>query len=176
MDGCNEAQYKSPGGPTPRDSWRCRHALRFAACAMALALPALLNAGVNTWTGGRPAGTLDFGSSSFAPDPSDPNVLYAVFGPDIYRSGDGGRSWTRLGPLDPAGSFVDVLLVSPTSPSTLYASGAGRRPRRRVNAAAGTRRGRSWGSSAADRVDRADHCVARPVSCQSSESVVRLTL
>jgi photosystem II stability/assembly factor-like uncharacterized protein len=123
MNRSDRTQRCSPGGPTPRGSCRCRHALRFAACAMALALPALLNAGVNTWTGGRPAGTLDFGSNSFAPDPSDPNVLYAVFGPDIYRSGDGGRSWTRLGPLDPVASFVDVLLVSPVSASTLYASG-----------------------------------------------------
>lgn len=123
MNRSDRTQRFSPGGPTPRVSCRRRHVLRFAACAMALALPALLNAGVNTWTGGRPAGTLDSGSSSFAPDPSDPDVLYAAFGPDIYRSGDGGRSWMRLGPLDPVASVVNVLLVSPASPSTLYAAG-----------------------------------------------------
>ncbi len=123
MDGCDEVQYNSPDGQISRVSIRRRRALRFAACALALTLPALLNAGVNTWTGSRPAGTLDSGSSSFAPDPSDPNVLYAVFGPDIYRSGDGGRSWARVGPLDPVASVVNVLLVSPVSASTLYASG-----------------------------------------------------
>ena len=123
MNRSDRIQRSSPGGPIPRVSCRRRRVQRFAACAMALALPALLIAGVNTWTGGRPAGTVDSGSSSLAPDPSDPNVLYAVFGPDIYRSSDGGRSWMRLGPLDPVASVVNVLLVSPVSPSTLYASG-----------------------------------------------------
>ena len=55
-----------------------------------------------------------------AADPGDPYVVYGAFGNTLFRSGDGGMTWSWLR------SFKDVrtLLVHPASPSTIYVGGA----------------------------------------------------
>ncbi len=87
-----------------------------AAFAAILALAPAVRAGVNTWTGGRPAEAFHNSQVLMATDPRDPYVVYAAFQPSIYKSRDGGRTWTRLA------SFVriDSLLVHPRAPDTLY--------------------------------------------------------
>ena len=55
--------------------------------------------------------------------PSDPRIVYALAGVSLYRSTNGGRSWTQVGL--PAGvDFIPLLVVDPSSPDTLYASAA----------------------------------------------------
>ncbi|MEP6995741.1 MAG: hypothetical protein ABI968_14560, partial [Acidobacteriota bacterium] len=77
-----------------------------------LVAPALLRAGVNTWTKG-----LTLYGQIVATDPFNPHVVYAAgYDGDLYRSDDGGRSWTRVGSFN----SIESLLVSPTSPSTVY--------------------------------------------------------
>lgn len=89
-----------------------------AAFAAILALAPGVRAGVNTWTGGRPAEAVHNSPVLMATDPRDPYVVYAVFQPKIYKSRDGGRTWTHLA------SFVhiDALMVHPAAPDTLYAA------------------------------------------------------
>lgn len=76
-------------------------------------------AGVNQWTGGGPSDTGNASASLIAADPSDPYVVYAVFGgSDLYRSGDGGRGWTRIASF----GGIQSVLVHPTIPSILFLS------------------------------------------------------
>ena len=88
---------------------------------VALAIPAVLRAGANTWTGGRPADTNAGGRSLVASHPDNPDVVYAAFAVDtdrsgLYRSADGGRSWIRLRSFEE----ITALLVHPASASTIY--------------------------------------------------------
>ena len=67
--------------------------------------------------------------------PKDPSVLYAFF-PGLFRSGDGGETWTSISaglPYAPAGSALAIyppvafdqvtsVAVDPQTPSTVYAS------------------------------------------------------
>ena len=87
-----------------------------SAFAVFLAAVPAVPAGVNTWTGGDPAKGPDANAGLIATDPRDPYVVYAVFQPSVYKSRDGGRTWTRLA------SFVRIhsLLVHPAAPDTLY--------------------------------------------------------
>ena len=73
-------------------------------------------AGVNTWTGGIPGDARGSTASLIAADPSDPYVVYAVFDPDLHRSVDGGRTWTRILSV----GAIQSLLVHPTVTSTLF--------------------------------------------------------
>lgn len=91
----------------------CRRSISLLVIAwILLVAPALLRAGVNTWTSG-----LTLNGQIVATDPSNPHVVYAAgYDGDLYRSDDGGRSWTRVGSFN----SIESLLVSPTSPSTVY--------------------------------------------------------
>lgn len=52
-------------------------------------------------------------------DPGDPNIVYAgTQGNGVYRSADGGRSWT---PVGLSGQVVKALAVSPHDPWVIYA-------------------------------------------------------
>ncbi len=109
---------RSPGsvpGPDRPESWR-NIPILMAAWTLLLA-PALLHAGVNAWSGRMPAATPHSDTSTIlsAADPSNPDVVYAASSSDLYRSDDGGRTWTHLGSF----SSIQSLLVDPTSPSTL---------------------------------------------------------
>jgi photosystem II stability/assembly factor-like uncharacterized protein len=74
---------------------------------------------------GQPTGSV----GAIAVAPSDPNVVYVGTGeglqrPDlstgdgIYRSSDGGRSWTRLGLRD--GQQIPQIVVHPADPNRLW--------------------------------------------------------
>src|SRR2546425_1282438 len=58
---------------------------------------------------------------ALAVDPTSPNTVYAGTGGGVFKSTDGGGSWTDTGL--PASVFA--LAIDPTSPSTLYAAGVG---------------------------------------------------
>ena len=94
-----------------------RKAFRYiAAVGVLVAAAGTLRADANTWTGGRPVETADGAPAIVAADPGSPDVVYGAFGPALYRSSDGGRTWRHLR------SFHEVraLLVHPASPSTIY--------------------------------------------------------
>jgi photosystem II stability/assembly factor-like uncharacterized protein len=94
--------------------------LPLALIGILLATPALLLAGQNSWTGSRPMGAQTDLANFIAADPGNPYVVYAAFEPDLYKSVDGGRTWTKLA------SFTSIysLLVHPAEPSTLYLGAA----------------------------------------------------
>jgi len=74
------------------------------------------------------------GAGSVVVDPQNSANVYAVGGGRVFRSTNGGRSWTGGLQLDPR---IDVLAVDPQRPSILYA-GAGAGVFKSVDA------GRSW--------------------------------
>ena len=74
------------------------------------------------------------GADSVVVDPQNSSNVYAVGGGRVFRSTNGGRSWTGGMQLDPR---IDVLAVDPQRPSILYA-GAGAGVFKSVDA------GRSW--------------------------------
>ena len=55
-----------------------------------------------------------------AADPADPNVLYAGSHTGVFRSADGGSTWTAASGGLPAGADVTALLAP--APGTLYAA------------------------------------------------------
>ncbi len=70
---------------------------------------------------------------ALAIDPSDENVIYAGtgeanyanhsrYGLGLYRSADGGDTWTLLGDGEFAGRTISRVLVSPADPQLLYAA------------------------------------------------------
>ncbi len=81
-----------------------------------LIVPATLGAGVNTWTGGRPVETAEDAPALVAADPGSPDVVYGAFGPTLYRSNDGGRTWS----LRRSFSEIRAVMVHPASPATIY--------------------------------------------------------
>ncbi len=98
--------------------------MKFTRCAFTLLAvtgilflaPAHMRAGMNQWTGNTPGGVYPYGqATAVASDPSNPYVVYGVFPPDLYRSDDGGRTWTEVGSF----SWVGPILVRPTQPPTL---------------------------------------------------------
>ena len=86
------------------------------AFVVGLALAPIAQAGINTWTFGGPHQPGLAVPTLMATDPRDPYIVYAVFQPSLYKSHDGGRTWTLLA------SFVHIeaLLVHPAAPDTLY--------------------------------------------------------
>lgn len=90
------------------------------ACGLALLAAAAAQAGVNRWT---PIGLGSGDLRDLAVDRGAPGVLYAAAGPaGIYRSADGGESWTWRGtPIGRNESWTAVV-VDPGDPARLYAT------------------------------------------------------
>jgi uncharacterized protein (TIGR03437 family) len=57
---------------------------------------------------------------SIAADPENPQSIYATGSGGIFRSQDGGNTWTSLAPI-PSSPFVSSVAVDPTNSNTLYA-------------------------------------------------------
>ena len=70
---------------------------------------------------GPPADRWTAGVRSTGLSQSNPEVLYATTQTSLWRSMDGGRSWSRTG-LMLSGAEADRILVDPQVPSTLYLS------------------------------------------------------
>jgi photosystem II stability/assembly factor-like uncharacterized protein len=67
-----------------------------------------------------PLGTGGFFVTALAADPADPNVLYAGSLTGVFRSADGGSTWTAASGGLPAGAAVTALLAP--APGTVYAA------------------------------------------------------
>ncbi len=60
-------------------------------------------------------------------DPSDPDMVYAGsgFGPGgLFRSENGGRTWTWVNPEDALPALVEVVASDPRTPGAVWAAGA----------------------------------------------------
>jgi photosystem II stability/assembly factor-like uncharacterized protein len=78
-------------------------------------LAAVASGGVNTWTGHGPAGRI---VQVLAIDPRDSATLYAgTYGNGIYKSVDGGASWSAAGL---SGALIRSLVIDPSS-GAIYA-------------------------------------------------------
>jgi photosystem II stability/assembly factor-like uncharacterized protein len=62
---------------------------------------------------------------SIVVDPSAPNVLYAgISDSGVYKSNDGGETWTPIGPLVGTNALsVTALALDPSDPDTIFAAG-----------------------------------------------------
>ena len=67
-----------------------------------------------------PLGTSGFFVTALAADPANPNVLYAGSHAGVFRSADGGSTWTAASGGLPAGADVTALLAP--APGTVYAA------------------------------------------------------
>jgi photosystem II stability/assembly factor-like uncharacterized protein len=56
---------------------------------------------------------------SFAFDPTDPNTIY-VGSWDLWKSTDGGETWTWIPNPIPGWPTIEAILVHPTQPNTIY--------------------------------------------------------
>src|SRR3954453_23083798 len=76
-------------------------------------------AGVGSWTSAQ----LDGGNvCSVAASPAEPwLVLAGTCGDGVFRSTDGGASWSRSSSGMPADTSVGVLTYAPSAPDTVFA-------------------------------------------------------
>jgi hypothetical protein len=108
-----------------RDVARCvRRLSAYIVLGAALLWPGPGRAGVDTWTSGGPHGA---SVNDLAIDPASPRTLYAGTNQGVFKSLDGGESWTRASvglENDTTGNpSVASLLMDPRDPATLYAGG-----------------------------------------------------
>ena len=80
-----------------------------AVLGILLTTPALLRAGQNTWTGGPPVEARSPSAAHIAASATYPDMVFAVFQPDLFRSDDGGRTWTKLASF----GAISSLLIHP---------------------------------------------------------------
>lgn len=81
------------------------------------------NAGSN-WTNNNNAPTE--GLNCLAVAPSNPNIIYAGSFKGVYRSSDGGATWTKTSTINlPDLPAINALAVDPTNPSIVYAGSDG---------------------------------------------------
>jgi photosystem II stability/assembly factor-like uncharacterized protein len=82
--------------------------------------------------------------------PSDPAIVLAGTLTGIFRSGDGGRSWSRISPIDdPEIKNLDSVAVDPQDPQTIFA-GTWHLPWKTTDG------GRSWKRVHAGMIDDSD--------------------
>ncbi len=73
-------------------------------------------AGDNQWTSIGPEGG---GASTLVVDPSTPAILYAVANGGVFKSTNGGESWSPSN-VGLSALSVNDLVIAPSNPSTLY--------------------------------------------------------
>ena len=102
-------------------------ALTVVLAALLASGASLAEAGINVWTSNGPEGGV---ITALAIDPVTPTTLYAASGTyyaaatgrGVFKSTDGGGSWTRINSgLPPFLLNFDALAIDPVTPSTLYA-------------------------------------------------------
>jgi hypothetical protein len=77
----------------------------------------VVHSGVNQWTPIGPQARRIF---TLAIDPVTPATLYAATGSGVFKSTNGGDSWSAVNTGLPGGA-VSVLAIDPAMPATLYA-------------------------------------------------------
>src|SRR5690242_18576511 len=100
--------------------WRKCDMNRFVLLAVMAAWPIVgtgaLWAGVNVWTSlGPEGGTV----TTVAVDPQNSGTVYAASGARLFKSGNGGVSWSALNPGPPC--CLSTLVIDPQAPGTMYA-------------------------------------------------------
>jgi photosystem II stability/assembly factor-like uncharacterized protein len=68
------------------------------------------------------SGNLPSAPGAIAIDSRNPATLYAVLGSDIYKSTNGGGSWTKTAALGLTQSLISMV-VDPSNSNTIYAGG-----------------------------------------------------
>ena len=87
------------------------------ACAACLMGACGLRAGINEWTRlGQDTGAV----KALAVDPTNAGTLYAAAGTGLFKSTDGGMSWSALNAAP--GCRVSALVIDPQDPGTIYAA------------------------------------------------------
>ena len=124
LDGGASWQRASPGLPAGGNVQvtLVAAARRPAGTAFANVLPFGLFRTGNAGRLWKPAGNgLPAASQVFALAlaPSEPRILYVSLANRVYRSGDGGGSWVRIG-QPPGGVTLVALAVHPSAPRTVY--------------------------------------------------------
>ncbi len=66
--------------------------------------------------------TADFSRVLLALSPNKPNILYSIFGLDLYRSDDYGSSWSKQSTLPPF-PMISYISVDPVDPNIVYIGG-----------------------------------------------------
>jgi hypothetical protein len=83
----------------------------------------MVQAGLDTWTSRGPEGVP---VEALAIDPLTPTTLYAATrGFGVFKSTDGGASWSAANTGLPPFRFVQALALDPLTPTTLYAGTGG---------------------------------------------------
>jgi hypothetical protein len=101
-----------------RDRVRRLRLRGFLLAAIALAAP-FAYGGDNRWTSG---GSLGARVGSLAVDPISPQTVYGLTGRAVFKSSDGGASWTISLGAPPGGDrLIGGLAIDPVSPSNVYA-------------------------------------------------------
>jgi photosystem II stability/assembly factor-like uncharacterized protein len=113
-----DGQGNLPNPHIPASS-RPANLYRIAVCSavLVLALPVASLAGVSTWTTQGPGGGLLGGLTV---DPSSPATLYASTEIGVFKSANGGSSWTPSS-TGLTGLSVRCTAVDPQTPTTVYA-------------------------------------------------------
>jgi photosystem II stability/assembly factor-like uncharacterized protein len=88
---------------------------RVLVVALALLLPRCAFAGPNV---SRKDGAQGRAVSALVLDPTDSQTLYAGTGSGLFRSRDGGASWTKL-----SSALVGALVIAPSSSNVFYTAG-----------------------------------------------------
>ena len=78
----------------------------------------MLTAGVNTWTSIGPEGGSVW---AVAIDPQNSRTLYGMTGAGLFKSTDGGASWSAAKPGLPASVSASSLVIDPQNSGTMYA-------------------------------------------------------
>ena len=87
------------------------------ALLMSLSQPHTVSAGTNVWTSNGPeGGTI----RALAIDPATPTTLYAGTYGGVFKSTDGGGSWSAVN-TGLTNTEVSALAIDPATPTTLYA-------------------------------------------------------
>jgi len=100
---------------------QCKRSLILFAGALLLGAAGWVEAEINRWTTNGPAGG---DILALAIDPSSPAILYAGTSLGVFKSTNGGESWSPINTgltLYPVLPVFRALAIDPSAPATLYA-------------------------------------------------------
>ena len=76
-----------------------------------------VSAGFNVWTSNGPEGGI---INALAVDPQTPDIIYAGTGGGVFKSTDGGASWSAFN-NGLTNTVVQALAIDPQTPAIIYA-------------------------------------------------------